>query len=229
VGKTLFTGLLLAHLRRAGVAASAMKPLSSGGRGDVEFLQALQPGVLADDVAGPFWFDAPVAPLVAAREAGRRVSKPEVARAIRRAARGSDVLLVEGAGGLATPLGEGFDLRDVLSGFGGGTPVVVVVAPNRLGVLNHVLLIRQALQRGRARAGRVVVVLMGCRKPDASALSNASVLRTLCPGWLVIAWPFLGRAVRGRRGVLEAAKKMKKSLAQIVAFAKLPVRSSTTQ
>ena len=42
VGKTLLTGLLLAHLRQEGVHALALKPFCSGSRKDVQLLQALQ-------------------------------------------------------------------------------------------------------------------------------------------------------------------------------------------
>ena len=55
VGKTVFTALLLRHLRTAGVSALAMKPFCTGPRSDVRLLQSLQPGVLGDDEVNPVW------------------------------------------------------------------------------------------------------------------------------------------------------------------------------
>ena len=65
-GKTVLTALLLAHLRSQGVNALAMKPVCTGPRSDVRLLQSLQRGELSDDEMNPFWYQTPVAPIVAA-------------------------------------------------------------------------------------------------------------------------------------------------------------------
>ncbi len=84
VGKTLLTGLLLCHLRRRGVNALAMKPFCSGGRNDIELIQALQNHALPDEEVNPFYFPEPLAPLVAARKHRRRISLSQVLRSIER-------------------------------------------------------------------------------------------------------------------------------------------------
>src|SRR5579859_7771518 len=73
VGKTVFTSLLLHHLRKSGVYALAMKPFCSGGRGDVWLLRAMQDGELSEEEINPFHFPEPVAPLVSARQHKRRI------------------------------------------------------------------------------------------------------------------------------------------------------------
>src|SRR5258705_9807549 len=78
VGKTLLTGLLLHHLRTEGCHALAMKPFCSGGRGDVEFLHALQDGELSEREINPFYFHEPVAPLLAARKNARAIHLKDV-------------------------------------------------------------------------------------------------------------------------------------------------------
>ena len=61
-----------------------------------------------------------------------------------------DVMLVEGAGGLLSPLGEDFDSRDLIAALR-ATPVIV--APNKLGAVNHILLTLAALPKNlRAKA-----------------------------------------------------------------------------
>ena len=73
VGKTLLTGLLVAHLLNSGKRAIALKPFCSGGMDDVEFLYAMQGGAVAREEINPFYFPEPVAPLVSARLHRRRI------------------------------------------------------------------------------------------------------------------------------------------------------------
>jgi dethiobiotin synthetase len=156
VGKTLFTGLLLCHLRAAGVRAMAMKPFSSGDRGDAEMLWALQAGEVQLEEINPYHFRAALAPGVAARKEKRSVRLAAVVAHIQKLSRRCQVLLVEGAGGLMVPLGRGFTVADLIAGLG---CEVVVVGRNQLGVINHTLLTVGALQNIGVK--RVVVALMG--------------------------------------------------------------------
>src|SRR4051812_15300908 len=104
VGKTLFTALLLHHLRATGCRALAMKPFCSGGRGDVKLLQSLQPGELSDEEMNPFYFKDPVAPLVATEARKKRIHLSDVIARVQVVQAQCDVLLIEGSGGLLVPL-----------------------------------------------------------------------------------------------------------------------------
>src|SRR5205823_6159208 len=73
VGKTVLTACLLHHLLQSGMDVLAMKPFCSGSRADVDLLQALQGSRLPDQEMNPFYFSDPVAPLVAARQARRKI------------------------------------------------------------------------------------------------------------------------------------------------------------
>src|SRR6185503_594355 len=83
VGKTVFAASLVYFLRRQGFNALAMKPFCSGPRDDVMELQSVQRGVLSADEVNPFYFHAPVAPLVVLRQARRNIPLKEVLRKIR--------------------------------------------------------------------------------------------------------------------------------------------------
>jgi dethiobiotin synthase len=210
VGKTLLTASLLLHLRRAGIEALAMKPFCSGGTGDVDLIQAIQGDPPAREDVNPFYFPEPVAPLVAARRARRRIQLSDVFDSIRGMARGCECLVVEGAGGLLVPLGEGFMVADLIAGLDCD---VVVVTRNKLGTINHTLLTVEALHaRGLQR---LKVVLMGQASADASTRSNAAVLHESLSGIGVFTIPYLGsqRVSPGR--VKRMLGKIKKTLAQI--------------
>ena len=208
VGKTLLTALLLDHLRERGMHALAIKPFCSGGRGDMRLLQSLQPGELAEAEMNPFYYAAPIAPLVAA---GRRraIRLPQALGAIRRVADKCDCLLIEGSGGLLAPLGPGLTAADLIVELGCR---VIVVARNRLGTINHTLLTVGGLERiGIGRAELKIVVMRG-REVDASSRTNPAVLRKLLAPARVMSVPFLGRNASSRTGVRRGSTRLAAAL-----------------
>jgi dethiobiotin synthetase len=215
VGKTTLTALLLCHLRRCGRRVVAMKPFCSGGREDAELLWSLQEGAIDLDVINPFHFKEPLAPLVAARMHGRSISMRQVLRCIARAGslalrseiartrrprsmgtNEAPVLLVEGAGGLLAPLGEGFDALKLIQRLAASKSELsqaIVVARNALGTINHTLLTVQALRSAGISNSAIVVVLMDTHPRDYSSASNPRVLCELLAPVQVVSMPFLGR------------------------------------
>jgi dethiobiotin synthetase len=171
VGKTVFTVSLLASLRRKGVNAAALKPICSGGRDDARKFLAAMDGALSLNEINPWHFRAAIAPSLAALREKKKVTLARAAAHIRAMQKRFEILLVEGAGGLLSPLGANFNSRDLIQATR-ATPVIV--APNRLGVVNQVLLTLEALPKNfRAKAR---VVLMPTPKPDGSTKSNARLL-----------------------------------------------------
>jgi len=187
VGKTVLTALLARHLRERGVSAAALKPICSGSRDDARALRAAMNGALTPDEINPWHFRAPLAPLLAARRERRRVGLADVLAHVRTMQRRFDVLLVEGAGGLLSPLGENFDSRDLIAALR-ATPIVV--CPNRLGAVNQVLLTLAALPRSVSCRARVV--LMSPSKPDASTNTNVSLLAEFLDAKRIFCLPRLG-------------------------------------
>ena len=100
-----------------------------------------QDGEVTLEEINPWFFRAPLAPVLAARMTGRKVRIDDVVKHLKWCARRAEVLLVEGAGGLLSPLGEGFDSRDLIHRL---SARVIVVAPNRLGAVNQVRLVLAA-------------------------------------------------------------------------------------
>lgn len=188
VGKTVLTSLLASYLRESGTRVVALKPISSGSRDDARALHAALGGAVPLDRINPWHFRAPLAPLLAARRERRRVRLAAVLVHLRRLGAECDVLLVEGAGGLLTPLGEGFTTRDLIARVR-ATPIVV--APNRLGAINQVLLVMAALPR--AAAARAQVVLVSGPRPDRAGRSNPALLAEWIGGERLHRLPWLKR------------------------------------
>jgi len=217
VGKTLFTAMLLHHLREQGHHAHAVKPFCSGGTGDVTLLGAMQKGELAPSELNPFYYDEPVAPLIAGRAHKKCVSLPRVLAHLRKVSSGCEVLLVEGSGGLLVPLGEGYTVADLIRAL---QCEVVVVARNKLGTINHTLLtvrhLEHSMPAGNKARKTLKVVLMDSSKGDKSKASNAALLRELLHPVPVFEIPFLGRNACSVLGVKNNQKKIAKTLASIL-------------
>lgn len=172
VGKTVFAALSTVYLRQNGFCVVALKPLCSGGRDDARILHAAAGKVVSLDEVNPWYFRAPLAPVLAARKEKRRVQLRQVVAHIRRIAKRFEVVVVEGAGGLLSPMGEDFDSRDLIEALK-ATPIVVCV--NKLGAVNQVRLVLEALPPAAKRRARVVLV--NPKRPDAASRTNLELLK----------------------------------------------------
>ncbi len=208
VGKTVLTALLTRLLRDREVNAAALKPVCSGGRDDARRLRMASGGVLSLDEINPWHFRAPVAPLLAARRERKRVKLSQVLAHVRAMQKRFEVLLVEGAGGLLSPLGDDFDSRDLMTSLR-ATPMIV--GPNRLGAVNQILLTIEALPRGMAARARVV--LMSPPGPDASTRTNAGLLAEHFDGKRIFQLPRLGEHFGGARA--SGNSRVQKTLQQL--------------
>jgi dethiobiotin synthetase len=159
VGKTRVAAALLRGLAADGILALGMKPVATGIEpgarlhADVAALVAAA-GAAADlaDV-NPYAFGPAIAPHLAAREAGTPIELPTIAAAYARLAARAQAVVVEGAGGVFSPLSDATDMLDIAARL--GLPALLVVGV-RLGCLNHALLSVQAIRaRGLELAGWV--------------------------------------------------------------------------
>ncbi|GAB3223221.1 dethiobiotin synthase [Glycomyces halotolerans] len=149
VGKTIATAAIAAHLMAKGKSVEILKIAQTGGDDDATTAGRLS-GAPARCLIG---YPDPLAPFAAARRAEAPLLKlTEVAD---EALDGSaDVTLLEGAGGLLVPMGEGgWTVRDLAVEL--GCPAVVVARAG-LGTLNHTALTLEALARCRIASAVVI-------------------------------------------------------------------------
>lgn len=161
VGKTWVTAGVLASLGAAGYLTAVMKPVASGClstadglRSDDAVLLMRQASLdLAYSKVNHYAFAAPIAPHIAAREAGCEISIPLIKRLFDELAQQADVTVVEGVGGWKVPLNDRQTTADLAAAL--GLPVILVVGM-RLGCLNHALLTADSIaQLGMTLAGWV--------------------------------------------------------------------------
>lgn len=155
-GKTLAASALIAALRAQGRRVAGMKPIASGcvatadgWRNDDALALAAASGLeLPYALINPYSFPAPVAPHLAAEDAGVEIDFNRIGQALAALRAQADAVVVEGVGGWRVPLGQAGDVADLARYL--ALPVVLVVGL-RLGCLNHALLTAADIARTGAR------------------------------------------------------------------------------
>lgn len=196
VGKTVASGVLCVEALRAGERVRYCKPLQTGvgedGQGaDAAAVQAfvqrfapeapiapplpvgaIEPTPSAFTVHELVRYPEPLAPAIAAANAGRPIMRSRIVRQVRALAATCDTLIVEGAGGLLVPISANDTIADLAADL--EAPLVIVARPG-LGTLNHTMLtVRAAEQRGLA-IDRLILTPW----PDAPGVLEQSNLRWL--------------------------------------------------
>jgi dethiobiotin synthetase len=207
VGKTVVSRALVLAARHAGQRVAGMKPVETGVTGHdpharvgatdaVHLWRASGEQHTLDDV-GPTTYAEPLAPAVAAVRAGRPLAWPMLDAARARLEAESDMLVVEGAGGLLVPFDNECTFADLCARW---SLDVVVVAANRLGALNHTALTLSAA-RAHGLTVRGVILSETASEPRSDAeRTNHWALDTLMPsvvrdvftGVPIVALPWLG-------------------------------------
>lgn len=175
IGKTHVACALIRAARAEGLAADAFKPVVSGisadglAESDPGRLLAALGRPLTDETLNaisPWRFAAPLAPPMAAALEGRPLPIEPLAEACRAwlAASSADFALVEGVGGLMSPIADHATCLDLLAAV---EAPVLLVGGAYLGAISHTLTALEVLHvRGRAPVAVVVSEDAGPDAPD---------------------------------------------------------------
>ncbi|MEN9503916.1 MAG: dethiobiotin synthase [Pseudomonadota bacterium] len=182
VGKTWVSVRLIHALRALGLELIPRKPVESGWSEDVTDTDAWRlanaAGLTVDDQSQaavldkvcPYRFRAALSPPRAASLEGRELRIANLAGACPTKVLEGQAMLVEGAGGFYSPIaqdGLNADLAQVL-----GLPVILV-AEDRVGCINHILLVAEAIKR---RSLTLAGVILNPKSPPVDGMDNVSDL-----------------------------------------------------
>jgi dethiobiotin synthetase len=168
-GKTYVSCLLGRAMREKGFSVRPLKPVESGCRPgadgapfpeDASFLREAFAPELPLSAVCLYPLAAPLSPHLAAGAEGVAIDADRIRSAIAGAAESSDLVLVEGAGGITVDICAGYSFADLAKD---ARLPVLVVAQNRLGTLNHLCLTLHFL---RSRAIPVAGVVLNDTSPD---------------------------------------------------------------
>jgi dethiobiotin synthetase len=183
VGKTFFACRLAALLRELGYRVGVMKPVETGcteqgGKifpPDAILLKEASGSAFPLDKICPYQLREALAPSVAAQRQGISINVDRLMDIYDEISSSHDVTLVEGAGGLMVPLLPSYTYADFARVL--RLPAIVVAA-NRLGAINHLLL---TLEHARCHGVSVLGYVLNRLESEASLATetNREALSTL--------------------------------------------------
>jgi dethiobiotin synthetase len=152
IGKTLIATGLLEAANSQGKKTAAIKPVAAGcndtGEGpqneDALMLQAAANTELSYQQVNPVALDEPMAPHIAAKEQGKRLSADRLTGFCRGITMlPVDLVVIEGAGGWRVPINNRESMAEIPKQL---NAEVVLVVGLKLGCINHALLTAQAIR-----------------------------------------------------------------------------------
>ncbi len=149
-GKTEITLGLMQKLQSTGYSVLGMKPVASGAvptagglrNDDAQRILHQASIPLQYSLVNPFTFEPPIAPHIAAEQAGEDIRFGRILESLRELSNRADLVVVEGVGGWRVPLGNDGTVSDLARVM--NLPVVLVVGM-KLGCINHAVLTAEAI------------------------------------------------------------------------------------
>jgi dethiobiotin synthetase len=181
IGKTVVAGAIARWFHLQGKRVAVLKPCGSGCvrrreglvSEDAEFLAHCADARHPLDLICPQRYAEPLAPAVAADRAKQPLDWEAINRSITLMSRDSDVMIVEGVGGILVPMDEKYTFLDVVDWM--KLPAVVVARP-ALGTINHTLLTLSALRSRDIKIAGVVINRYPTDTPSTAEETNPRVI-----------------------------------------------------
>ena len=144
VGKTYVCAGLAYALKKSGIDVGIMKPFACGVKQKIGFssndLTILTNAAMVDDaedIINPFFFPLPASPYTAAKNLGVKIDVEHVMECFRKLDEIHDIVLVEGIGGIMTPILKDYAIIDLVKDLMANT---IIVTSSKIGTVNHTVL-----------------------------------------------------------------------------------------
>jgi len=144
IGKTCVCAGLAYALKKLDVDVGIMKPFACGIKQKIGFssndLTILTNAAMVDDaedIINPFFFPLPASPYTAAKNLGVKIDIEHVMECFRKLDEIHDIVLVEGIGGIMTPILKDYAIIDLIKDLMANT---IIVTSSKIGTVNHTVL-----------------------------------------------------------------------------------------
>ena len=144
IGKTYVCAGLAYALKKSGIDVGIMKPFACGVKQKIGFssndLTILTNAAMVDDaedIINPFFFPIPASPYTAAKNLGVKIDVEHVMECFRKLDEIHDIVLVEGIGGIMTPILKDYAIIDLVKDLMANT---IIVTSSKIGTVNHTVL-----------------------------------------------------------------------------------------
>ena len=147
IGKTCITASIVNHLSKMNVDVGVMKPFASGYKAtvdsvsdDVKILMKYSRVNDPIDLVNPYFFEIPTSPYDACKQLNLEIEISRVIDSYKQLTSIHDVVIVEGIGGIMTPISKNYFVSDLISDLQMNT---IIVTGSKIGTMNHLMLTYQ--------------------------------------------------------------------------------------
>ena len=144
IGKTYVCAGLAHSLKKLDIDVGIMKPFACGVKQKTGFssndLTILSKAAMvndAEELLNPFFFPIPASPYTAAKNLGVKIDINYLMKCFRKLDKIHDVMLVEGIGGIMTPILKDYAIIDLIKDLDANT---IIVTSSKIGTINHTIL-----------------------------------------------------------------------------------------
>ena len=144
IGKTFVCAGLAHALKKLDIDVGIMKPFACGDKQKTGFssndLTMLTNAAMVndtEDIINPFFFPIPASPYTAAKNLGVKIDIQHVMKCFRKLDKKHDIVLVEGIGGIMTPILRDYAIIDLIKDLNANA---IIVTSSKIGTVNHTIL-----------------------------------------------------------------------------------------
>ena len=144
IGKTYVCAGLAHSLKKLDIDVGIMKPFACGVKQKTGFssndLTILSKAAMvndAEELLNPFFFPIPASPYTAAKNFGVKIDIDYLMKCFRKLDKIHDVMLVEGIGGIMTPILKDYAIIDLIKDLEANT---IIVTSSKIGTINHTMM-----------------------------------------------------------------------------------------
>jgi len=151
VGKTCVSASIAKHLRDIDVDVGVMKPFASGYKTtpdsvseDVEILMKYSGVKDPVELVNPYYFEIPTSPYDACKQLNLKIDISKIIESYKQLASIHDIVIVEGIGGIMTPISKNYFVSDLISDLQLSS---FIVTGSKIGAVNHFMLTYEHVQQ----------------------------------------------------------------------------------
>jgi len=144
VGKTCVTAALITMIKKLEKNVGFMKPFATGHKqnsqfksSDVESLASISQINDPEELLNPYFFSIPASPFTAAKKLNIDIKLSVIHSAYRKLLSMHDCMIVEGIGGVMTPIKSDYTVCNLIKELNLST---IIVCDSRIGTVNHTLM-----------------------------------------------------------------------------------------
>ena len=161
VGKTEITAALAACLKKREIDVGVMKPIASGipqktgfKSSDVSLLCDASGVKDSEEIVNPVFLPLPTSPYDATKILHLSVDMPKIFEKFQELLKHHQMLLVEGIGGIMTPITKNFFVADMIKAMGLET---IIITRATLGTLNHTVMTIKMCQQYKIPVKGIII------------------------------------------------------------------------